>query len=352
MNSTIERRLPNTVDDISDQDVVCGRGGASNSHKGNIFFRSLVSNNKPKYLIASKVEKKLIAKSIIATVRRRGGRFLKWSSDQRDGFIDMGDVAAMDKTCQALREGLKVRALTKEKKAKQSSLPSKESPSSNDDDERKVFNGNVYHASVSVHQSDHLSSYMHNSNGTHFTSHDYSYRPTANTFITNYESPSSNDDDERKVFKGNVYHASVSVHQPYHLSSYMHNSNGTHLIRHDYSYRPTTNTFITNYRGVNPNGQQYAEAQPEISASNRSINKDLEDKKSVQLLARCTCKKSYCLKLYCQCFSNSMYCVSDHCRCTNCYNSLFYNEIVHEAIERIATRKGSAVKLNTEEATT
>ena len=278
--------IPYGKNDITDKDVVCGRGGTINSHKGNIFFRSLVVNNKQKYLISSKLEKKLVAKFIVDVIRRRGGRFLKWSSDQPNELVDIGDFAAMDKTCQALREGLNVRASNKERKNKrQSSLPSpsnEQSPSSND--EHDVFNVNHSSHAVSVHQSNHSNNYTRDYTGT---SHS----------------------------RINYYHAF-----------------------------PNPCVSLNNYQGTYQNGQQsiYEEERYNPPVSKECvINTELVDKKSVQLLGRCTCKKSYCLKLYCQCFSNSMYCTSDHCRCTNCYNSLYYNQMVHEAKERIANRKRS-----------
>merc|ERR1711862_779046 len=60
----------------------------------------------------------------------------------------------------------------------------------------------------------------------------------------------------------------------------------------------------------------------------------------VQYLGRCTCKKSACLKLYCQCFANSMYCSRD-CQCVNCYNSVYYKEMVHVAKGKIAEKSCS-----------
>ena len=93
---------------IHENDVICGRGGATNNQNGNKLFRQLVNNHKSNYLASSKVEKKCVAKFIIDTIRRRGGRFLKFNQTTRE-LIDIGDIAAVEKACQALREGLKVR---------------------------------------------------------------------------------------------------------------------------------------------------------------------------------------------------------------------------------------------------
>ena len=287
------KKLPNSYNDIGDQDVVCGRGGTINSHKGNIFYRSLVVKNKSKYLASSQLEKKLIAKSIIDAIRRRGGRFLKWSSDRPNELVDIGDVAAMDKTCQSLREGLNVRANNKKKKEdnKQPSPPSNKSSSSND--ENKVSNVN--------------------------------------------DAPKPEP---------------VFVNQVEYSSNHMRNSNARETL-HNYCYPTSTNSF-SGYEGISPNGEQHAYIQVDTSTyinQNQSTNKDTEDKKSVLLLGRCTCKKSQCLKLYCQCFSNSMYCTYDHCRCTNCYNSLYYNQMVHEAKERIDKKTVAVSRRKTGKAT-
>ena len=118
MNSRQNFRYSNVV---LDNDVICGRGGASNKHKGNIFFRELVTKHKENYLASSKAEKKHIAKFIVDTIRRNGGRFLKL--DHPMELTDVGDISAMEKTCQALREGLKIRANKKKPKNEEKYVP-------------------------------------------------------------------------------------------------------------------------------------------------------------------------------------------------------------------------------------
>lgn len=60
-----------------------------------------------------------------------------------------------------------------------------------------------------------------------------------------------------------------------------------------------------------------------------------ETKKPVK--AKCTCKKSYCLRLYCDCFSKGLICGVD-CACTDCHNSVAYQDIrevmIKETIEK------------------
>ena len=107
--STDIDRKPQQLKDIDEaaitpDDVLCGRGGGTNRH--NVKFRQLVSDAQPQYIQSTKKEKTQIAKSIVATVRSRGGRFLKLSDNNSGYYYDVGDKNATAKTSQALREGL------------------------------------------------------------------------------------------------------------------------------------------------------------------------------------------------------------------------------------------------------
>jgi len=94
--------------------VLFGRGGATNNHVGNRCFRQLVACNQSHYLLAKKRDKKLIARSIVDNIRKRGGRFLKREvKSGSNHWVDVGDKKASEKTSQALREGLDVRASKK-----------------------------------------------------------------------------------------------------------------------------------------------------------------------------------------------------------------------------------------------
>lgn len=99
-------------------DVLCGRGGLTNHHKGNITFRKLVKSYREKYYNANKAEKAMISQEIVSIIRMGGGRFLKkvdesssstdTSNSDRDSscsWVDIGDKKAKEKTSQALREG-------------------------------------------------------------------------------------------------------------------------------------------------------------------------------------------------------------------------------------------------------
>lgn len=111
---------------VSINDVLCGRGGLTNHHSGNIFFRKLVRRHQETYLLASKRDKASVARQIVDTIRSLNppGRFLKKTkqgtksgykkgSDHNDYipgdsstgvWVEIGDKKAREKTSQALRE--------------------------------------------------------------------------------------------------------------------------------------------------------------------------------------------------------------------------------------------------------
>lgn len=98
-------------EDVNDDDVLCGRGGGTNSQVGNRRFRSVVQSYQPTYLKARRKEKPLMAREIVQVIRKKGGRFLKRDKKTLK-WNDIGDEKAEAKTGQALREGLDVRATT------------------------------------------------------------------------------------------------------------------------------------------------------------------------------------------------------------------------------------------------
>lgn len=92
---------------ISQNDVLCGRGGLTNHHPGNVFFRRLVRMKQESYLLATKREKAGVAKEIVELIRglTPSGRFLKKDAQNPGNWIEIGDRKAREKTSQALREG-------------------------------------------------------------------------------------------------------------------------------------------------------------------------------------------------------------------------------------------------------
>ena len=97
--------------EINLNDVLCGRGGLTNLHVGNKSFRCVVAEYKLEYLKARKNDKKDIARKIVARIKENGGRFLQQRANSDDWSIS-SDKKAIEKTSQALREGLDVRHKT------------------------------------------------------------------------------------------------------------------------------------------------------------------------------------------------------------------------------------------------
>ena len=82
-------------------DVLCGRGGGTNLHEGNRFYRDLILSHRTAYDDATKAMKPEIAREIVQRIRERGGRFLRRGKDGL--YYDIGDAEAKAKTSQALR---------------------------------------------------------------------------------------------------------------------------------------------------------------------------------------------------------------------------------------------------------
>lgn len=89
---------------VCDYSVLCGRGGETNHHSGNIRYRQLVKICQPAYVAAKRREKPKIAQRIVRAVRLLGGRFLK-KTPEDNKWKDVGNAKAREKTSQALREG-------------------------------------------------------------------------------------------------------------------------------------------------------------------------------------------------------------------------------------------------------
>jgi hypothetical protein len=80
-------------------DILCGRGGSSNRHLGNIHFRELVAANKSIYVGLTKKQKMLVARKIVDAIHNTNGRFL--SKDLDTGlFYDIGLPRSLEKTSQ------------------------------------------------------------------------------------------------------------------------------------------------------------------------------------------------------------------------------------------------------------
>jgi hypothetical protein len=97
-------------DEVQKMDVLSGRGGKSNHHLGNKFFRHLITENRPAYRSSlTRTKKAMLSESIVKKVHDMGGRFLiqnntSFEAQWRIMTID----EARRKTSQALRETRKL----------------------------------------------------------------------------------------------------------------------------------------------------------------------------------------------------------------------------------------------------
>lgn len=94
--------LKKTYLEFTDDDVLMGRGGKSNHHKGNTKYRAEIERLQEDYKKTDdKDEKTSIAAQLVARVQSYGGNFLE--KDEKGWYI-IDDVVARRKVSQALRE--------------------------------------------------------------------------------------------------------------------------------------------------------------------------------------------------------------------------------------------------------
>lgn len=92
------------VDDITERDILCGRGGKSNHHQGNKKYRQVVGFMKCKYQnCPAKTQKTDLSRKIVEYCHSYGGRFVKKDGDNNRYYVLTKDEARK-KTSQALRE--------------------------------------------------------------------------------------------------------------------------------------------------------------------------------------------------------------------------------------------------------
>lgn len=101
--TSIKTIRPEGISTFHDNDVLSGRGGGTNVHRGNRTFRNLINQHRREYLKAKKNDKPVISKAIVKAIRDSGGRFLKKDSKSNLWF-EIGDTLAREKTSQALRQ--------------------------------------------------------------------------------------------------------------------------------------------------------------------------------------------------------------------------------------------------------
>ena len=92
-----------SAEEVTDNDVLCGKGGQSIHHPGNIQFREWAEEMKPEYSQLSKPEKTPYSWKLVHKVWEAGGRFLE-KDDASGKYYVMDEKDARLKASQALRE--------------------------------------------------------------------------------------------------------------------------------------------------------------------------------------------------------------------------------------------------------
>ena len=74
-----------------------------------------------------------------------------------------------------------------------------------------------------------------------------------------------------------------------------------------------------------------------FECNEKNKNQSENEPKIANKLSKCTCKKSFCLRLYCDCFSKKMLC-GPECSCVGCYNNTtnfeFRESIMKDTVDK------------------
>ncbi len=90
-------------DSVSDVDVLMGRGGRTNHHKGNENYLQIKERIQPRYLAAAKEDKTAISQELVDAILLQGGRFLKLDALTERWYV-VDNQVARKKASQTLRE--------------------------------------------------------------------------------------------------------------------------------------------------------------------------------------------------------------------------------------------------------
>jgi hypothetical protein len=104
---------------VSQQDVLFGRGGQTNRHIGNLRYRDIIALHRADYVRASKIEKPNVARRIVKAIRtgKNPGRFLRKGDDGK--WQEVSDKEAAWKASQALREKTRWSSMKQQKAAQE-----------------------------------------------------------------------------------------------------------------------------------------------------------------------------------------------------------------------------------------
>lgn len=115
LSSRLERKgtaistpsVSSPVSGLQPIDVVCGRGGPSNTHPGNLAFKKVIKEHEKRYVFSKRSEKPRIAYKLLDQFYADGVRFVKRERNVKGNlvWVEIGEQRAYEKVCQSLREG-------------------------------------------------------------------------------------------------------------------------------------------------------------------------------------------------------------------------------------------------------
>mmetsp|Transcript_12130 Transcript_12130/g.15826 ORF Transcript_12130/g.15826 Transcript_12130/m.15826 type:complete len:225 (-) Transcript_12130:94-768(-) len=90
---------------VTKNDVLCGRSPSERAHIGNLRLQNCIELHGSKYLIANKSEKSRIIRTIVESIQKTGGRFLKKKPGTGE-YAVISPRSAKEKVGLAMREAM------------------------------------------------------------------------------------------------------------------------------------------------------------------------------------------------------------------------------------------------------
>jgi hypothetical protein len=95
------------IRELSEEDVLFGRGRTHLDHLGNRRMQLLVDIHQDSYDQAGRDDKTEMTRRIVKIIQSKGGRFLKLAEKSQDGWVEVPDEKARGKVSHAMRDGRK-----------------------------------------------------------------------------------------------------------------------------------------------------------------------------------------------------------------------------------------------------
>ena len=325
---------------VNEHDILCGRGGGSNNNNGNIIFRQMVASRQSSYLNAQKDEKKLIAKAIVDEIRNKGGRFLKYND--RGELEDIGDIKASEKTCQALREGMDIRAHKRklsdflrgehqrDNQIRANSYP----PIDHSFESQRYYN--TYPSPYQAPRHHHPAFEQNYRRTSHLHGNFYHDRGEVSLNYNNYyrEAPqhkpyyhyqpkyySHKDCYNTRDYMREAHEAQSKVSE--RSQSVIHSHDTNTLSNKKAHHEPPQSSSFTTYFGHGYHQGMPGQGEVSATMNHRSLPFSTSSHEGYHRLKAnrvgCRCQKIQCIKRYCECFNVGVKC-GPLCQCRDCEN--------------------------------